>query len=279
MVTDAKEQQHTQWNAAAPAWDKWDNWMQRQTHTITDWICRSADARSGHRILDIAAGSGQPAITLARLVKPNGTIVATDLSEEMLRVARRKANQADLDNVEFKEMDAENLEFEDESFDAVTCRFGLMFCPDPVRAISEARRVLKKNRPYVAVTWGDPEKNPSLARVGAIIGQLAPEAAAPPGALGPLSLPDPEKLKELARQAGFEHPEVEPRSLSMEYGSLDEVWNILSEFVPPVVNALSKVDDAKKVQIKEALLEEFGKYRDGGKVKMPALALGLYCQK
>lgn len=279
MVTEVKQQQKQQWDAAASAWDKWDAWMQRQTHTITDWICRSADARSGNRILDVACGSGQPALTLARLVRPNGSVVATDLSPEMLRVARRKANQADLDNIEFKEMDAESLEFEDESFDAVTCRFGLMFCPDPVKAIAEARRVLKRNRPYVAVTWGPAEKNPLFALIGPIIGQFAPDAAPPPDSLGPLRLPDADKIKELAKSAGFSSPEVEPRSLTQEFASLDEVWSLLSEFVPPVVNALSKVDEATQAKIKEALLAEFGKYREGGRVRVPALALGLYCQK
>jgi ubiquinone/menaquinone biosynthesis C-methylase UbiE len=279
VVTDVKQQQRASWDSAAPAWEKWDNWMQRQTHTITDWICRSADARSGNRILDIASGSGQPALTLARLVRPGGSIVATDLSPEMLRIARRKANQADMDNIEFQELDAEHLDFPDDSFDAVTCRWGLMFCPDPAKAISEARRVLKPNRPYVATTWADPEKNPFLSRVNAVIGQVAPEAAPPPGALGPLSLPDPEKLKAFARDAGFQHPEVESRPLTFEFASLDEVWQNLSEFVPPVVNALSKVDDAKKEQIKSSLLEELSKYREGGKVRLPALALGLYGQK
>jgi ubiquinone/menaquinone biosynthesis C-methylase UbiE len=278
VVSEAKQQQKAMWDAAAPTWEKWDNWFQRQTHSITDWICRSADARSGHTILDIAAGSGQPALTLARLVRPNGSIVATDISGEMLRVAKRKANQADLDNVEFKEMDAESLDFPDDTFDSVTCRWGLMSCPDVVKAISEARRVLKPNRPFVATTWAGPEQAKFVAIPMEAISAVAPEFA-PAGGIGPLRLSDAEQLRAMAKEAGFSSPEVESRPVAFEFNSLDEAWQTLSEFIPPLAAALQQASEQQKAAIKEAVLAALGKYREGGKVRVPSVALGLYGQK
>ncbi len=108
-----------------------------------DWFVNAAAWQPGARVLDVACGSGFPALAAAAAVRPGGTVVATDISPEMLAVAASRAKRDALDNVEFVEMDAEHLRFSDGEFDAVTNAYGLMFSPDPPRAIAEARRVLR----------------------------------------------------------------------------------------------------------------------------------------
>ncbi len=275
----AKEQQRQNWDKLSAAWDQYDAWMQRQTHGITEWLCRVADLRGGQKVLDIACGSGQPSITAARLVKPGGSIVATDLSEEMLRVAKRKANMADLDNIEFRAMDAENLDFPDETFDGVVCRFGLMFCPDPQKAINEAYRVLKPHRPFATTTWAKPEQNPYFEVTTRIPAQYLNAPPPPPDALGPMRLSDTARIKSMLEAAGFQNIEIETRPLAFEFNSLDDFWKISSESLPMLQQAMSQLGQGEVEKMRSALLDEASKRREGGKIRFPALAIGAYGQK
>ena len=140
---ELKEQQRRQWSGNAAGWDSMHERLEREMAAVTAWLCREAMLAPGMRVLDLACGSGHPALNVARLVQPGGSVVATDLVEEMVEVTRRRAREAGLDNVETRVMDLENIEFADGSFDAATCRFGVMFCPEPLRALSEVKRVLK----------------------------------------------------------------------------------------------------------------------------------------
>ncbi len=274
-----REQQRQTWDTLSAAWDQHDAWFQRQSHSVTEWLCRVADLRGGQKVLDVACGSGQPAITAARLVKPGGSIVATDLSEEMLRVAKRKANMADLDNVEFKVMDAEKLEFEDASFDGVLCRWGLMYASDPQKAINEIYRVLKPNRPFATATFAAPDKNPYFVFTGRIAGEFLNAPPPPPDAPSPLRLNDTGRIKSMLEAAGFHNIEVEGRPMTFEFNSLDDFWRITSEFSPVLAQAMKTLDADKIAKMRAAMLEEASKYREGGKIRIPALALGAYAQK
>ena len=92
-----------------------------------------ANLRSGHRVLDVAAGTGDQTLMAARRVGPGGYVLATDISASMLQLAAEAAQGAGLTNVETRVMDAENLDLEPDSFDAVICRMGLMLMPNPVK--------------------------------------------------------------------------------------------------------------------------------------------------
>ncbi len=274
-----KDQQRQMWDGLSGAWDQYDAWFQRQTHTVAEWLCRVADLRSGQRILDLACGSGQPALTAARLVKPGGSVVGTDISEEMVRVARRKANMADLDNIEFKAMDAENIDFPDETFDGAICRWGLMYCPDPERVVKEVHRVLKPHRPFATTTFASGDKNPwmesSVRLASASLGVPPP----PPDAPTPIRLSDTARIKAMLADAGFQNIEIEARPFTWEFNSLDDFWKVTSELTPMLANAIARLDDAGKAGLREKMFEEASKYKEGGKIRFPALALGAYAQK
>jgi ubiquinone/menaquinone biosynthesis C-methylase UbiE len=273
-----KDQQRQIWDSLSGAWDQHDAWFQRQTHTVAEWLCRVADLRSGQRVLDLACGSGQPALTAARLVKPGGSVVATDLSEEMVRVARRKANMADLDNIEFKVMDAENIDFPDETFDGATCRWGLMFCPDPARAVKEVHRVLKAHRPFATTTFASIDQNPFTGLHSQIATQFLGAPPAGPDALGPLRLSDTARIQTMLKDAGFQNIEIESRPFTWEFNSFDDYWKVSTEWTP-VLRGAAQLDQATLAKLREALEAEASKYKEGGKIRFPALALGAYAQK
>ena len=120
-------------------------------------------------ILDMASGSGEPAITFADLVGPEGHVTATDFGADMLAVAKENANKAGIKNITFQQADALSLPYAEESFDCVTCRQGIMYFGDYVRALQEIRRVLKTNGLVVLTATGMFEQPFFQCLVGTLI--------------------------------------------------------------------------------------------------------------
>ena len=126
-----------EWSAAAPGWKKYGKDMLRWMGPVSDQLIRSAGIRAGQTVLDVATGTGQPALAIAKIVGQNGRVVGVDLSPEMLEVAKEEAASQGLTNVvDFQVVKDESLSmFSDNTFDSVVCRNGLMFMPDPVKAL------------------------------------------------------------------------------------------------------------------------------------------------
>lgn len=272
---DIKVQQKNQWGAAAEGWGRHDEWFQRQTGPLTEWLCTAAGVAPGSRVLDIACGAGQPALTAAALAGPAGHVIAIDISPQMLAVAAAKARAAGLTNLETQEMDAENLRFPDESFDAVTCRFGLMFCPDPVRAASEIRRVLKPGGRFALSVWDDVAKNEFFTSIAGPLAKVAPPPASPPDpkAPGMFRLAQAAELEAILRAAGFANPAVGARPMVWEYASADEYWEIQNDLVAPLQAALASLSPGGAAKLKEAVFEGLRPHTTGGVVRLAAVPL------
>src|SRR5271166_3939323 len=136
-IPNYKEVIRKEWTGAAPLWQKWNHKFVIQTRAATELVARGAEVTAGMKVLDLASGTGEPALSLAQAVGPQGRVVATDLVPEMLEAARQNASARGLDNMEFRMADAESLPFADGEFDRVTCRFGIMFFPDIPKAMAE----------------------------------------------------------------------------------------------------------------------------------------------
>jgi len=127
------------WDAAAAGWKKWWPVFERAAQHVSDRLADLAGVKPGSRVLDIATGIGEPAITVARRAGASGRVVAIDQSAGMLAVAGERAAALGLKNIEFRESDAESLAISERDFDAVTCRWGLMFMPDLNAALTRLR--------------------------------------------------------------------------------------------------------------------------------------------
>jgi ubiquinone/menaquinone biosynthesis C-methylase UbiE len=187
----------------AAAWSKWFHIMEAGAQPLNDRMITLAGVREGSAVLDIATGLGEPALTAARLAGPSGHVLATDLSEEMLAFARERAAAAALSNVAFRAMDANRLDVADASFDAVLCRWGLMFVERLDDALAAVRRALKPNGRLAAAVWGNPEDAPSISLANRVVLQTLGLPPPDEGPMTPFALRDTDALMQRVRKAGF----------------------------------------------------------------------------
>ena len=158
---DTVNQWRNHYDEAAPSWGRWADKLAEQQVKVNQALLVAAGAKPGAKLLDIASGAGEPAITASGLVGPEGEVTATDISAPMVAAMNARFTQHALLNVRCQQADMEALPFADSSFDAVCCRYGLMYARDPARAVGEAARVVRMGGRLAFMVWG-PEANNNL---------------------------------------------------------------------------------------------------------------------
>jgi enediyne biosynthesis protein CalE5 len=229
-----REGQREQWDKAATGWRKWSELIDTATSRVSERMVELAGIEPGSRVLDVAAGYGEPSLSAARVAGPEGKVVATDISAEMLAYGRERAREAGLDNIEFVESDAAGLDFPEHSFDAALSRFGIIFEPDAEDAASRVRGFLEPGGRMAIASWGTPEQVPFLAIPMQTAIQRLDAEPPPPGTPGPLSRPTPEALGGLLEGGGFSDIEVEEAEVTMEWESAEEFTTFVKEIAPPI---------------------------------------------
>src|SRR5712692_5088301 len=149
-----------QWSGSAPFWERHREIIRQMFAPVTQALVEDALIGSGHTVLDIATGPGEPALSVAALVGPEGKVFGIDAVPEMVASSRRAADRLGLKNAQFHVASADHLPFPADTFDAVVSRFGVMFFPSPVDAIREMLRVLKPGRKLALAVWHFAESNP-----------------------------------------------------------------------------------------------------------------------
>ncbi|MBK7314800.1 class I SAM-dependent methyltransferase [Candidatus Aalborgicola defluviihabitans] len=224
-----KNAQREQWNKDGAAWRRWSPTLDRWYGDMTRQMLDLARIQPGQRILDIAAGAGEPAVSAAERVGPGGYVLATDISEGIVELALQVARERGLQQIETRAMDGEKLDLPDASFDAVLCRLGLMYMPHPVTALREWRRALKAGGRVCVIVFSTPERNSWGAVPASIIRRRAQLPTPVPGQPGPFSLGSPGVLEGVFRQAGFANPEVSAVPVPHRTGSAAEYVQVARE--------------------------------------------------
>jgi SAM-dependent methyltransferase len=266
-----KEQQRKHWNVSADGWAAWLEWIERNFAPVTEWLRTAAHWEPGAHILDVACGAGYPALTAATSVRPGGRVVATDISPRMIAVASRHAHSRALDNIDFVEMDAEHLQLENNSFDAVTNAYGLMFSPDTHGALHEAHRVLKPGGRLALVTWDEPSKSPYF---NVIMGVASTFLSLPPGdpaEPGPFRLAAARTLESMLRTSGFSDVRVDSSPMTVECASVNEYLQIFADVAWKA--RLAALSDVEAARFREALAEAVGPFMNGGRLRLVATSL------
>jgi ubiquinone/menaquinone biosynthesis C-methylase UbiE len=271
---ELKEQQRRQWSGNAPNWDSMHERLRREMAEVTVWLCREARLAPGMRVLDLACGSGHPALDIARLVAPGGSVVATDLVEEMVEATRRRAEEAGLDNLEVRVMDAEAIDYPEASFDAVTCRFGLMFCPNAALTAREVHRVLRPGGRFALSVWDMPERSPGQTVLGEALRRFGrPNPATDFSAPGIYQMAPPGKLEALLEEAGFADVQIESMPLDFEYESLEALWE-RTMARPGPQRAIAQELSAEEVRrLKVELAQVVRPYTREGVIHLPTTPL------
>jgi SAM-dependent methyltransferase len=214
-----KDQQRLDWDAAAAGWNKWWPLFERFAQHVSDRLVELAGVTAGAHVLDVATGNGEPALTAARRAGSNGRIIATDQSDGMLAIARQRAAALGLANVEFRQTDGEALAIAERDFDAIVCRWGLMFMPDVKAAVRGMHQRLRVGGRFATAVWAAADKVPMISIGADAVRRIAGLPPPPADALGPLRLADESILRSALAEAGFKDITVERIPVTFELDS------------------------------------------------------------
>jgi SAM-dependent methyltransferase len=263
----AKANQQMTWRSVAPGWKKWAAELTKFTAPLTARMI--AGLKPGQRVLDLASGVGDPAIAIARAVGPSGSVLGTDLVEEMLAFAREEAAAAGVKNIEFRHADAEKLDVPASSFDAATMRFGLMFLPDPVACLSRVHAALKPGGWMRAAVWQPPQKNPWAAIPMSVMRRHVDVPAPPPDAPGLFAMGDPARLESVFHGGGFSTVKIEELALvPADFDAGDEYLRFTLDLAGPIAVMHAKLTPAERPKVEAEIIKE-ALAAGGGKAHLP----------
>ncbi|MAF53282.1 MAG: hypothetical protein CL694_09780 [Chloroflexi bacterium] len=237
-----KTNQRREWDQVAGAWEKWWSLFEQSAQPVSDRLATLSDVQAGQRVLDISTGIGEPAVTVAKLVGTDGSVVATDQSPGMLAIARRRIADQRLSNIELAEADTEQLNLPDGEFDAVVCRWGLMFLPDVHEALSRIRQTIKAGGRFATSVWSTPDKVPfiSLPMGTARRGLDPPPPPPQPGAPNLFGLGEPGLIERAFEEAGFEDVRSETLTIRVTADSPEQYRDFMSDIAPPIRTLISE---------------------------------------
>lgn len=270
-----KEKRRREWNSVASAWLKWWDTFEHGAQTLSDRLIQLAEIIPGHKVLDVATGIGEPALTAARQVGPTGRVVAIDLSAEMLVKARERAAAQGLQNVEFHEMDAERLDFPEAAFDAILCRIALFELADLPTALGRMRRLLAPGGRLATAVWDKPDNVPFLGQPMKVLRQMFDVPPPPPGTPSPFSLADTSILEQALSEAGFDQVSSKHQTVVFEFPSFDTYRNFIEEVSPAVQEVLDGLPAERKAEAWQAIAETLDEYVEAdGRLQIPN---GTFC--
>jgi ubiquinone/menaquinone biosynthesis C-methylase UbiE len=266
---ELKERERQAWTSVADGWQRRDELLSRGATPVTERMLNMANTGAGCHVLDIASGVGEPSLTAARRVGPSGRVIGTDLSDAMLNHARRKAAQEGIGNIEYHCVDGEKLDFPANSFDVVTCRWGLMFMPEPTACLRLAHGVMKDSARLAVACWTAPEQNPF---VGLLMQVLADHMELPrpaPGTPGIFALADPERLQQVIESAGFRNVVLESVEIDVvEVEGGQQYWEAMSDLAAPVMTLVNQLDPASREAYVSDVVAAADRLKQGSTLRM-----------
>jgi len=261
--------------ALAPTWAARREQIEEISSPCREAMLRDLDPAPGDTVLELAAGTGDTGFDAAERVGSDGRLIMSDFSPTMLEAARSRGAERGIENVEYKVIDAERIELEDDSVDGVLCRCGYMLMEDVEAALAETRRVLRPEGKVTLAVFGAPERNPffTIPAVSLIQrGHMPPPE--PPPAPGLFAMADPERVKGLLRGAGFEEARVTEVPLTFPVPSAEEHLAFVAETAGPLAMALRGLTEEQRAEVLGDVEDSLGRFAaDGGGYPLPGLAL------
>jgi SAM-dependent methyltransferase len=272
-----KKTTYRQWEEAAEAWHHWGPTLRSWLGPATERMLDLARVVSGNRVLDVAAGAGDQSFAAAERVGPGGHVLATDLSPAILAFAAADARARGVKNLTTRVMDGEQMDLEDESFDVVISRVGLIYFPDQVKAVKHMRRVLVPGGRVAALVWGPAESNAFFSVPVSIMRRRANLGPPLPGQPGPFSLSKREAITRLYEAAGLVDVTFELVDAPLRLGSAADCLAFEKESFGALHQMLSGLSEAEKSAAWQEVATELRKFEGPRGFEAPctmAIAVG-----
>jgi SAM-dependent methyltransferase len=272
MSEDIRQESKARWTATAKGWGVRADALRRATMPVSTWMVDALGPQPGDTLLELAAGPGDTGFLAAELIRPGGTLICSDFSPEMLTVAQERATTLGLDNVRFRQIDAEApLDIDAASLDGVLCRWGYMLMLEPVGALQETRRVLKSGGRVSLAAWTKPEDNLWSALPGRELVRHGLVEPPEPGAPGQFTWGEEGEIAENLEAAGFVDYEIDAVEFAYTFPAFEEWWASTLALSSRFAEAAAAMDAATAAEIQAALREAAAQFtRDDGTVEIPA---------
>jgi ubiquinone/menaquinone biosynthesis C-methylase UbiE len=256
--------QRQRWDSVAEGWKKWWQTIEVAAQKVNDRLVELAQIKPGQKVLDIATGIGEPALTAARKlagsdnnIDGTGYVLATDVSAQMLTIAKQRAAELGLqDIIEFKEVDAEMLELSDSSFDAALCRWGLMFMPNLNNTLSRILRALLPSGRLACAVWAEASNVPFISFPMSIVMHELNIPSPPPGTPGPFALADISILQNALSKLGFINIQYERLNVSFEFDTVEDYINYTKDIGSTIKIILNKESVGRQEDIWNIVTEQ-----------------------
>jgi SAM-dependent methyltransferase len=271
MTSDSNA--NPQWGASyrVIAAEKWKAKSAAMGRDVTEAFVDYAEPKPGMKVLDLASGTGEPAISLAGRVGPEGHVTALDLSSDLLEVASARAHQRGFTNLSTQQADAQQLPFSDQTFDLVTSRFGVMFFQDCEKALREVRRVLKPGARACFLTWGPFEQPYWSSTIGMVVKHVGGPAIVPGGA-DPFRFSQPGSLSAVLRKAGLSNICEETKSVPWTWpGTAEELWQYVQALSTPFLALLQRITAEKRDDVDREVISAIRQYAHGDGIEFGAV--------
>ncbi len=257
------------WRSRSANWNHWADRLEKQQRGLNEPLIEAAQIEAGQTVLDMASGTGEPALSIAAIVGAGGRVTATDLVPEMLAGARRRAAEKGLGNMAFETADMQSLPFADEKFDRVTCRLGLMYVPRPDQALEEVHRVLRPDGRTVFLVWGRHEENYQFIVLDEVLWR---EMGIEPheGGFTPTRFGDEGDLPAVFEAAGFRTVEERVLRFQPRIDPSTGFWR--AQIALRLGERLEQLGDAERDRLDQAMAQGFERYRDGDRIKLKTTA-------
>ena len=259
------------WRESAQYWAKHSDTIRAMFMPLTRALVEHAGIHEGQSVLDVAGGTGEPSLTIAEIVGPNGSVMCTDAVNEMVETARSEAQRRGITNVQFRQCTADALPFPSDSFDVTVSRLGAMFFPDPVAALREMLRVTKPGGSLALAVWHKSELNPFCHVVTGVIDRHINPGVVDPDAPNAFRFAEPGKLSGVMTEAGASDVKEYEVKFNLEAPiSPLEFWSIRSQISDTLREKLAKLSAGEQAQITGEIEQAVKEFFPSNQMRFPA---------
>jgi ubiquinone/menaquinone biosynthesis C-methylase UbiE len=274
MIPEEQNKTLDSWQTSARYWDKYRGLIAQMFAPLTFGLVEEAQIGIGRKVLDIGGGTGEPSLTISSIVGPTGSVIYTDPVAGMVEAAQAEAGRRGLTNIHFRQCSADDLPFADRTFDVAVGRLSAMFFVDPVTAVREALRVIRKDGYVSFAVWGPKEANPFFSTVADVIDRFLEVPPQDPDAPDAFRFAVPGKLAGILEKADAKNVIERQLNFQIEAAiSFEQFWQLRTEMSETLREKIARLAPDQLPIVKQAVADAARRYFVSRTMSFPAEAL------